>query len=162
MILRICEAVRLVALAILFGGSGAITFAAITLVKVAESHGVPVREAAQANAPVFIAFSKVALVASVILVVTELAHFALRHKSGSKQLVRYGVSFLCFLCTAIFSLVITPNMESLLPSIKTDEAAHAQFQRLHEQSRIVFGGTMLFALIALVYPAFAKQEESVE
>ncbi len=162
MILRISEAVRLVALAILFGGSAAITFAAITLVRAAESHGVPVREAAQANAPVFIAYSKVALVASVILVMTEITNFSMHHKSGSKQLVRYGISFLCFLCTAIFSLVITPSMENLLPSIKTDEAAHAQFQRLHEQSRIVFGGTILFALVGLVYPASAKQAKSAE
>jgi len=148
---------RLVALAILFGGSAAIVFAAITLVKAAEAQGVPVAEAANANAPLFIQFSKVALGAGIALLLAESLDFANNRLTDKLTIARYVSSLLCVATTMIFAFGIVPVLEELRPRIKTDEAAHAEFRKLHEFSRMVFGGTILLALISLVIPALGRE-----
>lgn len=148
--------VRLVALALLFGGSSAVVFAAITLVKAATAAGVPVSEAATANAPIFIQFSKIALGAGIGLLLAECLDFAMEKKPAKLTLARYAASLACVASTMVFAFVIVPPMESLLPSIKSDKRAHEKFHKMHETSRGVFAATILFALLALILPAFEK------
>jgi len=156
---------RALALAILFGGSGAIVFAAVVLVKAAQAQGVPATEAATANAPVFIQFSRVLLGAGVALLVAEALDFAQRRSTTRLAVLRYTASLLCVATTMIFALGIVPPMAELLPIMKsaradtaearqTRESVHASFRRLHEISRIVFGSTILLALISLTIPTF--------
>lgn len=147
---------RLVALSLLFGGSAAIVFAAITLVKAAQAQGIPVAEAANTNAPLFIQFSKVALGAGIVLLAAESLDFAMHKQTDKLTIARYVSSLLCVATTMIFAFGIVPPLEELRPRIKTDETAHAEFHKLHEVSRMVFGGTIFFALISLVVPAFAQ------
>jgi hypothetical protein len=145
---------RLVALSVLFAGSAAIVFAAITLVKAAQAQGVPVAEAANANAPLFIQFSKVALFAGIVLLLAECLDFVGSRQPGKLTVVRYVSSLLCVATTMIFAFGIVPPLERLRPLVKTDPAAHAEFHKLHEISRMVFGGTIFLALVSLVIPAF--------
>lgn len=147
---------RYVSLAILFGGSSAIVFAAIVLVKAATAQGIPVAEAAATNAPLFLQFSKVALGAGILLLISELIDFITGKPQSKLTLARYGTSILCLTGTLIFALGIVPPMEQLLPDIKTVAAAHEQFHKLHEISRAVFGASILFALISLLLPVFEK------
>lgn len=151
---------RLVALALLFGGSAAIVFAAITLVKAAQAHGIPVAEAAGTNAPLFIQFSKVALGAGFALLAAECLDFAMHKQTDKLTIARYVSSLLCVATTMVFAFGIVPPLEELRPRIKTDEAAHAEFHKLHEVSRMVFGGTILLALVSLVIPALAPESAS--
>jgi hypothetical protein len=148
---------RLVALAVLFGGSAAIVFAAITLVKAAQAQGVPVAEAANANAPLFIQFSKVALGAGIALLLAECLDFAANRLTDKLTIARYVSSLLCVATTMIFAFGIVPVMEELRPRIKTDETAHAEFHKLHEVSRMVFASTIFLALISLVIPALGPE-----
>jgi Domain of unknown function (DUF4149) len=147
--MNLMERLRLIVVSILFAGSAAIVFAAITLVKAAVKDGLTVSQAAAANAPIFVGFSNVVLVASLVLVVCEWGHFRRTKQPGRIDYARYVASFLCFVCTIIFSLALIPNMESLRPTMKNDTAAFQDFTRLHNVSRMVFGGTILFALLSL-------------
>jgi len=162
---RAASILRLISLAILFGGSAAVVFSAITLVKAAEAQGIPTAQAAAANAPVFIHFSKVALGASIALLVAEALDFSRRKRPEKLVLFRYVVSLLCVATTMIFALGIVPPMAELLPLLHSKSGispedlarAHADFQKLHELSRMVFGGTIVLALISLVLPTFGSQ-----
>ncbi|HEY9868504.1 MAG TPA: hypothetical protein V6D08_05010 [Candidatus Obscuribacterales bacterium] len=145
---------RLIALSVLFAGSAAIVFAAITLVKAAQAQGVPVAEAANANAPLFIQFSKVALAAGMVLLLAECLDFAGSRRPSKLTVARYVSSLLCVATTMIFAFGIVPPLEQLRPRVKTDPAAHAEFHKLHEVSRMIFGSTILLALVSLVIPAF--------
>ncbi len=151
---KINDILRLIALSILFGGSTAVVFVAVTLVKAATANGIPVREAASNNAPAFIGFAVIAAAAAFILLACEAVDFLIvrkRLKPLSKLvLTRYGASILCAIATAVFAFGLVPPMKELQPLIKTDEAKAQEFGRLHETSRIVFGGTIVFALVALV------------
>ena len=151
------EITRLISLSILFGGSAAVVFVAIVLVKAARANGVEISEAAFRNGPAFIQFAKIAAVAAVALLIAEGLHFAsLAEKKMTKaRLARYSLSGLCATTALIFALAITPNMEKLLPDIKTDKAAHEKFHQLHETSRAVFGASIILALLSLVTPVVA-------
>ena len=152
------DVLRRVSCALLFGGSFTLVFAAIVLVKTAESQGIPAREQAETNAPMFISFSKVALSAGVALLIGECLDFAARAKASKLTFVRYVSSMLCAATTMIFAFLIIPPMEELRPIMKTNEEAHRQFHKLHELSRTTFTGTILLALMSLVLPAFEAKE----
>jgi len=154
---KIC---RLIALSLLFGGSSAIVFAAITLVRAAGEHGMTVAQAASYNAPIFVHFSTVALVAAAVLMATELIDYQFDRKFNRHKLVRYGASFLCFACTVVFSLWLTPMMEQVRPNIEHDPAAHELFDKLHHTSKIIFLGTIIFALVSLTAPALETKVKS--
>lgn len=151
---------RTVSLAILFGGSVAIVFAAITLVKAATADGVPVSEAAARNAPLFIHYAKVNLIFGVILMIGEGLDFAKRRLWNKATIAQYACSLLCVVTTMIFAFGIVPPMERLMPAMKTDEAARQEFRNIHEVSRSVFGGTILLALLSLILPTFGALKTS--
>lgn len=150
------KVLRWIALSILFGGSASIVFAAIVLVKAAEGQGIPVVEAANANAPIFIQFSKVSLTAGIVLLLSECLHFTQVRYPAKLTMVRYAASIACIATTMIFTLGIVPPMEELRPMLKTDIAARQEFHHLHELSRAVFGITIISALVSLLIPAFEE------
>jgi len=140
----------------LFGGSTAIVFAAITLISAAKAQGIPVAEAASANAPLFIEFSKIALVFAITLVIAEAIEIKgdLHNlEKGSRwHMGRYFSSIVCAICTFIFALAIVPQMQDVRVLMKTDASAYQQFQKLHKASTLIFSGTIVFALASLVLP----------
>ncbi len=148
---------RLISLSLLTGGSAAVTFTAIVLVKAAVAHGVSVSEAATANAPIFLSYSKVAMGAAAILAIAELIDFNTLKLKTKLDHVRYMCSLVAIVCVAVFSFGIVPPMESLLPDIKTVAEAREQFHHLHELSRAIFGASILFAFVSLLMPAFKKE-----
>ncbi len=149
------QVLRLLSLALLFGGSTAVVFVAVTLVKAAEANGVPKLEAAAVNAPAFIEYAKILAGAAIALLIGEGLDFAGNKDAKSKlRLARYATSLLCVIAAFVFSFAIVPPMDGLRPQIKSDEAAKAKFDDLHKVSRGVFGATILFALISLLLPAF--------
>jgi len=145
---------RTVSLAILFGGSVAIVFAAIVLVNAAKSHGVSVATAAAANAPVFIIYSKVNLVFGLLLLVGEGLDYATRKAWNKPTIAQYACSLLCVASTMIFALGVVPPMERLLPTLSTNPQSAQEFHQIHESSRAVFGATIMLALASLVLPIF--------
>lgn len=162
--IKLSEILRLLSLAILFGGGAAVVFVAVVLVKAAREAGVEVSEAAARNAPAFIQFAKVSAVCAFSLLLAEgldMASIARGAKKKSKLiLTRYATSMACVIATFGFAFAITPPMERLLPTIKSDTTAAAEFHHLHQVSRGVFGAAILFACFSLVLPVFAKKEES--
>ncbi|MBX9771893.1 MAG: hypothetical protein K2X29_11005 [Candidatus Obscuribacterales bacterium] len=157
---KLAAVVRLICLALLFGGSASIVFTAIVLVKTAVAAGVPQAEAAAANAPIFINFAKVALGAAIALLAAESLDFATQTNKSKSTLIRYAASFASIATAMVFALGLTPLMAELLPAIATNPTAHEDFHKLHELSRLVFGGTILFALISLVTPAISGESRS--
>lgn len=145
---------RTIALAILFGGSLAVVFTAVSLVKAATAAGEPVSEAAARNAPIFIQYAIVNLIAGFVLLIGEGLDYAKRRLWNRSTIAQYTCSLLCVATTMIFALGLVPPMKELLPTIKTNEQARQEFHKLHETSRIVFGGTMLLALASLILPIF--------
>jgi hypothetical protein len=145
---------RTISLALLFGGSAAVVFAAITLVKAAKAHGVPVHEAAAANAPVFIHYAKINLGAGIVLLIGEALDYAKRRLWNRATMAQYACSILCVISTMIFALAIVPPMERLLPEIAKNETAQQEFDSLHKTSQMVFGATILLALASLILPVF--------
>ncbi len=161
--LKLGKVLRLIALAILSGGSAAIVFAAITLVKAAVAEGIPTAEAAARNAPLFIYFSKVALGGTVMLAIGEFLELS-QHKGQSIETFRkfaLFASLVCVVCVGVFAFGIVPPMEKLLPELKTVKEAHEQFQHLHKMSEGVFGTSIILAFVSLVLPVFSKQTRSV-
>jgi hypothetical protein len=150
---------RTISLALLFGGSSAIVFAAIVLVKAAQAKGVPVPEAAAANAPVFIHFSKIALGSALVLLLSEVIDLFTAEKT-KLTVARYATSAVCIVSACVFALVIVPPLDALLPVINTDPTAHKSFHDMHELSRAVFGVTIFSALLSLVLPIFDKTTPS--
>jgi hypothetical protein len=51
-------------------------------------------------------------------------------------------------------------MEDVRVLMKTDPAAKLQFQKLHEASRLIFTGTIVFALASLVLPVISTKRIS--
>lgn len=158
---KFARILRLISLAMLFGGSTAIVFSAVTLIGAAKAQGIPAAEAAATNAPLFLEFSKIALIFAITLVVAEAIEIKGDLKSlekGTKwRMARYFASIVCAICTFIFALAIVPQMQDLIGLIKTDEAAKLQFQKLHEASRMIFSGTIVFALASLVLPVISAK-----
>lgn len=155
------KVLRNIALALLSGGSSAIVFAAVILVKAATAHGVPVSEAAAANSPVFIQYSRVALAAAVLLAIAELIDFATVAQKSRLDHFRYVSSLICICLVGVFAFGIVPPMEKLLPDIKNISDAQQQFHHLHEISRAVFGASILFGFISLLLPAFQTNNQPV-
>lgn len=150
---------RTISLAILFGGSVAIVFAAIVLVNAAKAKGIPVAEAAANNAPVFIIYSKVNLTFGILLLVGEALDYAKRKVWNKPTYAQYACSLLCVVSTMIFALGVVPPMERLLPLFadkkpEVAQAAHNEFRQMHEVSRGVFGTTIILALASLILPIF--------
>lgn len=143
---------RTVSLAMLFGGSVAIVFAAIVLVNAAKAKGIAVADAAATNAPVFITYAYVNLAFGILLLIGEALDYAKRRLWTNITKAQYAASLLCVVSTMIFALAIVPPMERLLPTVRTDKQAEAQFQQLHNVSRTVFGTTIVLALISLLLP----------
>lgn len=143
------QILRSITLSILFGGSGMIVFAVITLVRAAKEKGIPIAEAAMNNAPIFINFAVIALACGVLLLVAEALDF-MKHKSNATKLVkaRWATSLLAVVAALIFSLGIVPPMKQLLPEIRTNEQSREKFDAMHKSSEKVFGAMILFALFA--------------
>jgi len=156
---KLSEILRLISLAVLSAGSAAVVFVAVTLVKTQHAQGVPISEAAAANAPAFIQFAKVATGAAIVLLVSEAMGFlALQKGLVAKSKVtfgRMGASLLCAVAAFVFAFVFVPPMSELQPQMKNDQAKYEEFQKLHKGSQGVFGATILLAFIALILPVFA-------
>jgi hypothetical protein len=150
---KIAQAIRLISLAVLFGGSAAIVFAAITLVHAATAAGVPLAEAATRNVPVFFSFSKIVLVFSFLLLFAESIDFTNRNSISKLVIGKYLASGICIASAMIFTIGIIPPLQALLPQIANNIAAHQQFTQLHKISQAVFGITILSALISLLIPS---------
>lgn len=153
------QAVRNIALALLFGGPATTVFIAVSQVKAGQAQGMTAQEAAFANAPLFILAGKVAFIAAFVLLIAEAVDFALVRKASKVVLARYASSVLSIVATIVFAVGLIPPMEQLLPRIKQDEAAHAEFKRLHEISRATFSATILFALLSLILSPFAQDKK---
>lgn len=153
---------RLLSLSFLFAGAASIVFAAVVLVSAAKAQGVPVAEAATANAPIFIAYSKVALGAALVLLLAELMDFSRLRQRSKLAVARFTASLFAVVTAGVFSLVIVPPMDNLLPSLKTDEAARQEFQHLHEVSRAVFGVTILSACVSLILTALLNKNNTAK
>lgn len=147
---------RSLSLVFLTGGSAAVVFAAVVLVKAAKAKGIPVEEAAAVNAPVFIQYSKIALVSAGLLGVGEILDFIKNTGKSKLDYARYIFSILSIVAVGIFSLGIVPPMEPMLADLA---ANREQFHQLHEQSRAVFGASMLFAFVSLLLPIFQKENK---
>ena len=145
---------RLTSLSILFAGSAAIVFAAITLVKIGEAKGLTIAQAATANAPIFLHFSKVTAIAAVLLLLAEAIDSFFIIKYTQTKIIQYIATAACCLCAFNFAFVIAPEMERLLPYVASNEGIRLAFHSLHETSRIVFSGIILFAWISLILPVF--------
>lgn len=150
---------RTISLAILFGGSVAIVFAAITMVKAAQAEGIATAEAAARNAPIFIQYAKINLVCGILLLLGEALDYAKRRMWNKLTIAQYACSLLCVVSTMIFAFAIVPPMERDLPNIKTNEQARQAFHNLHEVSRGVFGATIVLALASLILPIFGALRE---
>jgi len=147
----------------LFGGSTAVVFSAIVLIKAATAHGMAPLDAAAINAPVFIEFSKVAAIFAITLVISEAIEIKgdlhnLEGRNLKWRMGRYFASIVCAVCTFIFAFGVVPQMQQAMVTMKTNEAAHKEFQRMHEMSRIIFSGTIAFALVSLVIPALGGRK----
>ncbi len=151
---RLGKIIRLTSLSVLFGGSISIVLAAITLVKAGVAKGLTVSEAAMNNAPVFIVFSKVIAVVCVALLLAEVIDSVFKRPYTKLKLAQYTASILCCICGFIFAFYTAPLMEHLLTLINQDPAAHETFHSLHESSRLLFSGIIVFAWIALILPIF--------
>jgi NADH:ubiquinone oxidoreductase subunit 6 (subunit J) len=154
---------RSISLAMLFGGSTAIVFAAITLIAAAKAHGTAPLEAAATNAPVFIEYSKVAAIFAITLVISEAIEIKgdlhnLEGRNHKWRMGRYFASIACAICTFIFSFAVVPQMSQAMTQMKTNDSAQKEFDRMHKISRILFSGTIAFALVSLVIPALGGRK----
>lgn len=158
---KVIQVVRNIALSLLFGGPATTVFIAVSQVKAGQAQGLTAAEAAFANAPLFILAGKLALGAAFVLMIAEAIDFALSKRPSRSVLIRYVSSLACVVATIVFALGLVPPMEQLLPKIRMDEGAHAEFTRLHEISRATFSATILFALVSLcLSPLGARRRES--
>ena len=154
------KVLRTIALALLSGGSAATVFAAIVMVKAAKANGIPVEEAAAANAPIFIGYSRIVLGAAIMLTIGEALDFFVGTDKSKLAKMRYLFSGLAIATALGFSLGIVPPMEVLLPRMKEAAEAHQEFQKLHHISQMVFGASILCAFVSLVLPVFSRNGAS--
>lgn len=147
---------RTLSLVMLSGGSAAIVFAAIVLVKAAKAKGIPVEEAAANNAPLFIQYSRIVLGSAIILLLSEIVDLVSNKSKTKLTQFRYICSFVAIATGFAFALGIVPPLEELLPTIQTSAEAHAKFHHLHEISRAIFGISIAGAFAALILPLFEK------
>ena len=152
--IKLSYILRVVTLAILFGGSIAVVVSAITLVKAAQAHGVPTSAAATANAPMFLTFSNMVMISGFILLLAESIDYA-KHRVINKLLaVRYGASLLCSIATIILCFAIVPPMKEMLGSIHSNERTFEVWETFHKSSQVAFSVIILSALVSLVMPVF--------
>lgn len=151
------KVLRHISLALLSGGSTAIVFAAIVLVKAATAKGIPVHVAAATNSPLFIQFSKVAFGAAVVLSIGELLGFLKTAQKTKLYYAQLAFSLACVVAVCVFAFGIVPPMEQLLPDLGKVEQAREHFHQLHKISEKIFGASILFAYISLILPAFKKE-----
>ena len=152
--IKLSYILRVLSLAILFGGSIAVIVSAITLVKAAEAHGVAAAEAASANAPMFLTFSNMVMVSGFILLLAESLDYAKHRVINKLLIVRYGASLLCSIATIILCFAIVPPMKEMLGNVHASEHTAEVWKTFHETSKIAFGVIILSALVSLVMPAF--------
>lgn len=152
----------MVSLSMLFGGSASIVFAVITLVHAAKAKGIPVSEAAAANAPVFYGFSTILLVMGIMLLLAESLDFARTKRARGLILGRYIASALCVAATMIFSFGIVPPMKELAPLLKDNAEAKEKFDKLHHVSEMNFSAIIVLALVSLLIPAFENNSVKPE
>jgi hypothetical protein len=152
MLLTLIRAMRVISLAILCAGSAGFVYAAMASVTAASKAGVPIAQAAAQNAPVFVEYSKTALVLSIFVVFVEFLDFVFEHKLNFAKKLRYATSAACLIAATILTLGIVPRMVDLLPDITTKEEAHAAFQQLHNQSRLLVGALILFSFASIAIP----------
>jgi hypothetical protein len=159
MLIMLIRVLRVISLAILCAGSIGFVWGAMSGVTAAHQAGVPVAAAAAANAPVFVEYSKGVLVLAILLLFVEFLDYVVDRKVDRARKLRYVSSVLCFISAAVLALVIVPRMSELIPDIATKDEAHAAFQSLHNQSRGLVGGIILFAFASIVIPlGFALYE----
>jgi hypothetical protein len=152
--IKLSYILRVISLAILFGGSIAVVVSAITLVKAAQAHGVPTSEAATANAPMFMMFSNMVMVSGFVLLLAESLDYA-KHRVINKLLsIRYGASLLCSVATIILCFAIVPPMKEMLGSVHSSERTFEVWEVFHKSSQIAFSVIILSALVSLVMPVF--------
>ncbi len=156
--LKLGKILRITSLAILFAGSAAIVFAAITLVKMGQAKGLSISEAATVNAPIFLQFSKIAAGAAVLLLLSEAIDSFYTVKFTQNKIIQYIATALCCLCAFNFAFVIAPEMEHLLPYVVSNADIQKSFHNLHEISRLVFAGTIFFAWMSIVIPIFYETQ----
>jgi Na+/proline symporter len=152
---------RLVSLSFLFGGSASIIFAAITLVKAATAQGMPIPQAAAANAPMFFMFSTVVLVSAIGLLLGEALDYAKERKLTPLIKARYISSLICVAAAMVLKFGIIPQMEQLSPVIKENKDAHAAFVKMHDASRVDFSVIIVCSLISLLLPGFEARRKPV-
>jgi len=152
MLIMLIRVLRVISLAILCAGSAGFVYAAMSGVNAAHQAGVPIAQAAAANAPVFIEYTKASLVLAIFLVFVEFLDYIFDRKLDFARKLRYATSTSCFVAAAVLALVIVPRMSDLLPDITTKEEAHAAFQQLHNQSRLLVGAVILLAFASIVIP----------
>ncbi len=151
---------RLICLAILSGGAAMVTVVAVTLVKNAIAvEQITTAEAAFRNGPAFVKYGQIAMIVASVLFVTELGDIMMRHHDtnrwAKRMIMRYASSLACIVAMFTFNLGFAKPMEKLMPEIRTNEAAHAEFDTLHQCSRVVFGIGILFGFVSLVIPSVA-------
>jgi hypothetical protein len=147
---------RLVSLAVLSAGAAMIIVSAVTVVKAATAGGMSIPEAATLNAPVFILFSKVGLAAAFVLLLGESLAYAAELRMTKLDMGRVAASVLAIVCSVLFGLYFAPEMQARLPEVKTNTTVHAEFRKLHEQSRPIFSIMIFAAFASLLIPVFAK------
>ncbi len=155
--LKLSYILRVIGLSILFGGSVAIIISAITLVHAAEEQGIARAIAASANAPMFLQFSSVAMVSGFMLLAGEALDYAKERRINKLVGARYSASLIAVAATLILAFAVIPPMKRMLHSIHTNTQAQETWQKFHETSRIIFGVIILSSLLALIMPAFEKQ-----
>ena len=149
---KIGKVLRLTSLSVLFAGCAAIVFAAITLVKIGEAKGMTITAAATANAPIFLHFSKVVAATGVILLIAEAMDSFVNPNLTRPKIIQYIATALCCLCAFSFAFFVAPQMEQMLSSLPGNASIQQSFHSLHETSRILFSGIIIFAWVSLIVP----------
>lgn len=154
---KLIETVRLLALSIIFGGSVAIVFVVINIAKEGHALGLDKATIGMQNAPLFIHFSKLALGAAIALLIAEVADFFTNPEKSKCTFARYGTSAASAALVLFFALGLTAPMTDLLPKLKTDSSAEAEFSKLHKISQPVLGTAIALAIASIAMSGKKKK-----
>jgi hypothetical protein len=160
--IKLSYILRVLSLALLFGGSISIVVSAITLVKAAEAHGLTASQAAAANAPMFMVFSNMVMVAGFVLLFAESLDYAKHRVINALLTLRYGASLICSIATIILCFAIVPPMKEMLGSVHSSERTEQTWQTFHEGSKICFGVIIMSAFFSLIMPAFEASRKAYQ
>ncbi len=145
MIKTILDKINVCLIALIFGSSIGVLFSVLTNINIAKHNGIAVKVAANNNAPIFIAYSKMLLVLGVLFLLVSLI------KRKLQQGIQISLPIiLCVIAIFIFSLYISPQMDLLRPSLSTSNDAKTMFENLHKISQIDFGLVIITSLICLI------------